>query len=135
MKDVKAMEYRREVALVFSLEEALQKLNIMREHGFSEFEIHVFAKDTRPLQSIKMSTDIHVHQAGNLGDQIWHFFSRQNLYEVCLRNFDFSKEERAHYGHGIEQGALFLIAEHEHPFEKTPNKASIATFKTTNVTK
>lgn len=49
--------------------------------------------------------------------------SRENVYQVCLRNFDFSKEERAHYGHGIEQGAYFLIAEHEHPFEKQPNKA------------
>lgn len=56
------MEYRREIALVFSLEEALQKLNSMRAHGFSEFEIHVFAKDIKPLHSLKMYTDIHVHQ-------------------------------------------------------------------------
>ncbi|MEK4700244.1 general stress protein [Solibacillus sp. FSL R7-0668] len=120
------MEYRREIALVFSLEEALQKLNSMRAHGFSEFEIHVFAKDIKPLHSLKMYTDIHVHQAGNLTDQIWSLMSRENVYQVCLRNFDFSKEERAHYGHGIEQGAYFLIAEHEHPFEKQPNKAQAA---------
>ena len=126
------MEYRREVALVFSLEEALQKLNSMREHGFSEFEIHVFAKDIKPLRSLKMYTDIHIHEAGNLADQVWRFFSRENLYEVCLRNFDFSNEERIHYGHGIEQGAYFLLAEHEHPFEKQPNKAN-AVWKTTNV--
>lgn len=128
------MEYRREVALVFSLEEALQKLNRMREHGFSEFEIHVFAKDIKSLQSLKMYTDIHVHEAGNLVDQVWQFFSREPLYEVCLRNFDFSKEERAHYGHGIKQGGFFLIAEHEHPVIKQPNKVNAA-WKTSNVAK
>ncbi|WP_274307279.1 general stress protein [Solibacillus daqui] len=127
------MEYRREVALVFSLEEALQKLNSMRAHGFSEFEIHVFAKNIKPLLSLKMYPDIHVHKAGNLMDQFWRLFSRGNLYEVCLRSFDFSKEERAHYGHGIEQGAYFLIAEHEHPLEKQPNKVNAA-WKTTNAT-
>lgn len=126
------MEYRREVALVYSLEEALQKLNSMREHGFSEFEIHVFAKDIKPLHSLKLYTDLHVHQAGCLTDQLWCFFSRDNLYEVCLRNFDFSKEERAHYGHGIERGAYFLLAEHEFPVEKQLTKAHAA-WKTTNI--
>lgn len=120
------MEYRREVALVFTLEEALQKLNGMREHGFSEHEIHIFAKNIKPLQSLKMYTDVHIYEAGNLLDQIWSLFSRQNLYEVCLRNFDFSKEERHHYGNGIEKGAYFMIAQHDYPFEKQPKKAGVA---------
>ena len=128
------MEYRRAVALVFSTEEALQKLNSMRNHGFSEFEIHVFAKSIKPLQSLKMYTEIHVHEAGSLVDQVWRFFSREPLYEVCLRNFDFSKEERAHYGHGIEQGGVFLIAEHEHPLNKQPTNVPAA-WKTSNVAK
>lgn len=30
------MEYRREIALVYSIEEAMTKLNLIRGHGFSE---------------------------------------------------------------------------------------------------
>ena len=51
---MRRLEYRREIALVYSIEEVTQKLNRMRGHGFSEFEIHLFAKDIRPLQSLKI---------------------------------------------------------------------------------
>lgn len=68
------MEYRREIALVYNVEEAMTKLNIIRGHGFSEHEIHVFSKDIHPLQSLKMYTDIQVHLAGNWLDQIDQFY-------------------------------------------------------------
>lgn len=116
------MEYRREIALVYTLEEALAKLNVIRGHGFSEHEIHFFSKDIRPLQSLKMNTDIQIHQAGNVIDKCFSLILNQNVYEVCLRNLKLSAEETTHYGHGIEQGAIFIIAQHEHPFEKEPKK-------------
>ncbi|AWE07859.1 hypothetical protein DCE79_10875 [Lysinibacillus sp. 2017] len=120
------MEYRREIALVYSIEEATQKLNIIRGHGFSEFEIHLFAKDILPLQSLKMYTDLQIHQAGNLVDQILSVVMQQNVYEVCLRNMKLSREEIVHYGHGIEQGAIFIIAQHDHPYEKEPKTQKAA---------
>jgi hypothetical protein len=120
------MEYRREIALVFSIDEALDKLNIIRGHGFSEFEIHVFSKDIQPLQSLKMYTDIHIHEAGNLLDQFFSLLLNQNRYEVSLRNMKLSSEELAHYGHGIEQGGIFIIAQHDYPMDKEPKKAGVA---------
>ena len=116
------MEYRREIALVFSQQEALEKLNVIRGHGFSESEIHLFSKDIKPLLSLKMYTDIHIHEAGNLLDQMISMLSRQNIYEVSLRNMRLSEEETSHYGHGIEQGAIFIIAQHDYPFDKEPKK-------------
>lgn len=120
------MEYRREIALVYSVEEAMTKLNIIRGHGFSEHEIHVFSKDIHPLQSLKMYTDIQVHLAGNWLDQLISFVTRKNVYEVSLRILHLTSEETAHYGHGIELGAIFLFAEHEYPYEKEPKKQQAA---------
>lgn len=117
------MEYRRKIAVVYTAEEALEKVNMMRQHGFSEHEIHLFSKDIRPLQSLKMYTDIDVHQAGNLVDKILSLIWQMPLYEVCLRLLRFSDEERFHYGQLIEKGAIFMIAQHEFPFEKQESKA------------
>ena len=105
--------------------EATQKLNSMRGHGFSESEIHLFAKDIRPLQSLKMYTDLQIHQAGNLLDQLFSLLTRQNVFEVSLRNLQLSDEEIVHYGHGIALGAIFIIAQHEYPFEKQTKKQAV----------
>ena len=120
------MEYRREIALVYSIEEAMTKLNMIRGHGFSEHEIHVFSKDNHPLQSLKIYTDIQVHLAGNWFDKLISFITRQNVYEVSLRILHLTPEETAHYGHGIDLGAIFLFAEHEHTYEKEPKKQQAA---------
>ena len=124
-KDVRKLEYRREIALVYSVEEATQKLNSMRGHGFSEYEIHLFAKDTRPLHPLKMYTDLHIHHSGRLLDHLYSLFLQKNVYEVSLRNLKLSDEEMAHYGHGIELGGIFIIAQHDHPFEKQPKKQAV----------
>ena len=122
---MRRLEYRREIALVYSMEEVTQKLNRMHGHGFSEFEIHLFAKDIRPLQSLKMYTELQIHQSGNLLDQFYSLLMRQSVYVASLRNLQLSDEEKAHYGHGIELGGIFIIAEHEYPFEKQPKKQSV----------
>ncbi len=116
------MEYRREIAVVYTIDEVTAKLNNIRGHGFSEHEIHLFAKDIRPLHSLKMYTDLDIHQAGTMIDHIFSIFLRQSIYAVCLRHLDFSHEEVTHYSHCIEQGAIVIVAQHEFPFEKEPKK-------------
>lgn len=120
------MEYRREIAVAYSLEEALKKVELMRQHGFSEHEIHLFAKDIKPYSSLKMYTDIDVRQAGGIMDRCLHILYKMRLYEVCLRRFDFSFEELTHYGHCIEKGATFIIAQHDLPIEKQRTKKNLA---------
>lgn len=120
------LEYRREIALVYSVEEVTKKLNSMRGHGFSESEIHLFSKDIRPLQLLNKYTDLQIHKAGSLLNRLYSFLTRQNVYEISLRNLHLSNEEIKHYGHGIELGGIFIIAQHEHPFEKHPKKQSVS---------
>lgn len=115
------MEYRREMAVVYTAEEALGKVNIMRQHGFSEHEIHLFTKDIQPLQSLKMYTEIDVHQAGNLLDKMLSIIWNMSVYEVCLRSLRFTEEELHQYGQLIAKGAIFMIAQHDFPFEKQPS--------------
>lgn len=112
------VEYRREIAVAYSLEEALKKVELMRQHGFSEHEIHLFTKDIRPFSSLKMYTDIHIRQAGGVFDKIGQLMYNMKLYEVCLRPFGFSREELSHYGQLIEKGAIFILAQHDMPIEK-----------------
>lgn len=117
------MEYRRQIAVVFTLEDALKKVNNMRMYGFSEHEIHIFAKDIQPMQSLKMNTEIDIHQAGNLFEKIQSMVWGMDLYEVCLRKLQFSEAEVHHYGRVIEQGAIFMVAQHDLPFEKQKKAA------------
>ena len=123
LKDVILLEYRRKIAVVYTLEEALQKLNEIRQHGFFEHEIHIFTKKIAPFHSLKMNTEIHVHQAGNVLDQLLAVAFRMKQYEVCLRKFQFSQEELYHYGELIRKNAIFIIAQHDYPFEKQNQRA------------
>lgn len=73
-----------------------------------------------------MYTNIQVHLAGNWIDQLISLTKQQNVYEVSLRILHLTPEEAAHYGHGIELGAIFIFAEHEHPYEKKPKKQQVS---------
>ena len=123
LKDVILLEYRRQIAVVYTLEEALQKLNEIRQHGFFEHEIHIFTKKIAPFHSLKMNTEIHVDQAGNMLDQLLAVAFGMKQYEVCLRKFQFSEEELYHYGELIRKNAIFIIAQHDYPFEKQNQRA------------
>lgn len=116
------MEYRRKIAVVYTLEDVLQEVNLMRQHGFFEYEIHIFAKDIRPLQELKMYTDIDIRQAGSLIDKFLSVLLKMRLYEVGLRSIGFSSEELFHYGQLIEKGAIFMVAQHNQPLEKQTQK-------------
>ena len=72
-----------------------------------------------------MYTDLHIHQSGNLLDQFYSLLTKQSVYVASLRNLQLSEEEKVHYGHGIELGGIFIIAEHEYPFEKQPKKQGV----------
>ena len=123
LKDVILLEYRRKIAVVYTLEEALQKLNEIRQHGFFEHEIHIITKNISSFQSLKMNTEIHVHQAGNVLDQLLAVAFRMKQYEVCLRKFQFSEDELYHYSELIRKNAIFIIAQHDYPFEKQNQRA------------
>lgn len=103
------MEYRREIALVYNVEEAMTKLNIIRGHGFSEHEIHVFSKDIHPLQSLKMYTDIQVHLAGNWLDRLISFIIRKNVYEVSLRILKLTLKRPPIMGMALNLGQSFCL--------------------------
>lgn len=125
-KEVVMMEYRRKIAVVYTLQDALEKIEQMKQHGFREFEIHLFAKDITAFTELKTTTKLNIRQCGHLLDQLQGLFFNMALYEVCLRNFDFSKEELQHYGRMIEKGACVIIAQHELPYEKTPARSTVA---------
>ena len=116
------MEYRRKIAVGYSLEDALKEVNFMRQHGCFEHEIHIFAKDIRPLHELKMYTDIDIRQAGSLFDKFLSVLLKMRLYEVGLRSIGFSTEELFHYGQLIEKGAIFMVAQHDQPIEKQTQK-------------
>lgn len=119
------MQIQRQLAVVYTVEEALQKVNHMRELGFLEHEIHVFARNIQELQSLKMYTEIDVRQSGNLLDMMKSVVSGRKLHEACLKRFDFSEEELQHYGEVIRKGAILIIAQHDFPVEKQPTKVKV----------
>ena len=121
------VEYRREIAVVYTLQDALRKIEQMMQHGFREFEIHLFAKNITPMKELKVTTKLDIRQCGHLLDKFQSLLYNMALYEVCLRHLGFSEEELHHYGQMIEKGAILIVAQHQHPYEKTPARAQFAT--------
>lgn len=114
------MQFQRQIAVVYTVPDALNKVNYMRELGFLENEIHIFAKNIHAFQSLKMYTEINVHQSGNLFDMMKSVMTGLKLHEACLLRFKFSSEELHHYGKLIRKGAILIIAQHDYPVEKQP---------------
>ena len=114
------MEIQRQLAVVYTVEEALQKVNHIRELGFLEHEIHIYARNIQELHSLKMYTEIDVHQSGNLMDMMRSVVTGRKLHEACLKRFEFSDEELHHYGDMIRKGAILIIAQHDFPVQKQP---------------
>lgn len=114
------MQFQRQIAVVYTVPDAFNKVNYMRELGFLEHEIHIFAKNIQPFQSLKMYTEMNVHQSGNLLDMMKSVLTGLKLHEACLLRFQFSREELQHYGELIRKGAIFIIAQHDFPVEKQP---------------
>lgn len=112
------MQYNREIAVVYTVEEALEKLNKMRALGFFEHELHIISKNIEPFQSLKMQTEIDVHQAGNVIDKVKGMLLGTDGVKVCLGRFHLTMEEIRAYADLIENGAIFIIALHEYPMEK-----------------
>ena len=119
------MEIQRQLAVVFTVEEALQKVIHMRELGFLEHEIHIYARNIQELHSLKMYTEIDVHQSGNLMDMMRSVVTGRKLHEACLKRFEFSDEELHHYGEMIRKGAILIIAQHDFPIEKQPTSYKV----------
>ena len=123
------MQIHRQLAVVYTVPDALHKVNHMRELGFLEHEIHIYAKNIRELQSLKMYTEIGVHQSGNLLDMMKSVMSGRKLHEACLKRFDFSDEELHHYGELIRKGAILIIAQHDFPIEKQPTSYKVPKYQ------
>lgn len=114
------MQFHRQIAVVYTVEDVIKKVNYIRELGFLEHEIHIFAKNIRELQPLKMYTEIDVHQSGNLFDMMISVITGNKLHETAIKRFDFSDEELHHYGELIRKGAILIIAQHDFPVEKQP---------------
>lgn len=119
------MQYNREIAVVYTVSEALEKLNYMRSLGFFEHELHVITKDIQPFNSLKMSTEIDVHQAGNVLDKFKAMLNGMNVYETSLTRFHLAQEEIKTYAALIAKDAIFIIALHEYPMEKQKQRQTI----------
>lgn len=117
---MKILRFQRQIAVVYNVEDGINKINYMKELGFLEHEIYLFTQNIRPFQSIKMYTEINVHQSGNMFDRMISVVTGSKPHEVALKRFDFSDEELHHYGEVIRKGAILIIAQHDFPFEKQP---------------
>lgn len=114
------MRYKRQIAVVYNAQDALKKVNEMREKGFLEHEIHLFARDIHEFHSLKIYTEIDVHQSGNFIDKMMSVMTGCKHHEYALKKFKFSDEELHHYGRLIQKGAIVIIAQHDFPVEKQP---------------
>lgn len=122
------MQYNREIAVVYSVKESLEKLNYIRSLGFFEHEIHVITKEIEPFQTLKMQTEIDVHQAGNILDKMKGMLLGMNCYKACLSGFFLTPAETKAYAELIEKGAIFIIALHEYPMNKQKSPIKMKDF-------
>lgn len=123
------MQYNREIAVVYTVTEALEKLNYIRSLGFFEHEIHIITKNTEPFQSLKTETEIDVHQAGNMLDKVKGIIRGTDSIKACLNRYYLTEDEIRAYADLISNGAIFIIALHEYPMEKQKQPFKMKDFK------
>lgn len=101
------------VAVLFSEQEALAKINDLKMQGYDETDIHVLAKDQERFNQIENQTDVDTEKAGSFIDSFKGIFSGGDNALGGVKELGLSDAETARYSENISQGGILIAVEND----------------------
>ncbi|TWT27936.1 general stress protein [Planomicrobium sp. CPCC 101110] len=101
------------IAVVYSEQEAISKINELKLQGYDEKKIHVMAKDQSHFDVIGQKSDIEVEKAGAIKDSFKGIFSGGSKALEGVKSLGLSKSETERYSENVSEGGILIYVENE----------------------
>ncbi|WKA53779.1 general stress protein [Planococcus shixiaomingii] len=101
------------IAVVFSEQEAVDKINNLKLQGYDENKIHVMAKDSSHFDHVENETNVDAEKAGSFKDSFKGIFSGGDSALTGVKSLGLSDSETERYSENISQGGVLIYVENE----------------------
>lgn len=105
------IESNRRIEVARSEEEMYGKLELLKEGGYAEGDIHVISTESTHLQTLNRHSDVSTHEAGTFIDKFKSWFTGEDAITEGLRKLDLSEQETEHYSQAIAEGSIVLYTD------------------------
>lgn len=95
------------LAVVYSENDLLNKIEELKRQGHDESELHVMAKDIDQFERIEHQTDVETEGSGSFKEKFKGIFSSHDN-RGGVKSLDLSDEETERYSDEIEKGGILL---------------------------
>ncbi|MCJ1906968.1 general stress protein [Planococcus ruber] len=102
---------KRVLAVVYSENDLLHKLEELKKDGYEEKDLHILAKDSDRLDGLEGGTDLDVQKAGSFKDKFKGFITGEGSVLGTIKSLDLSKEETERYTEDLAKGGILIYAD------------------------
>lgn len=110
--EVLFMEKEKQViAVVFSEQEAISKINDLKLQGYNEDNIHIMAKDQSRFKKIENESNVEPEKAGSFMDSFKGIFSGSSNTLDEIKSLGLNDVETQRYSEKVSQGGILIYVE------------------------
>ncbi|WP_033543452.1 general stress protein [Planococcus sp. CAU13] len=108
-------EEKKVLAVVFSEEDLMRKMESLRTEGYTEQDIHLVAQDGDWLDSLEKRTGAEGEEVNSFKDKFKGFISGEGSVREGVKSLGLSEQETERYTADIARGGILLYTEAERP--------------------
>jgi hypothetical protein len=101
------------IAVVFSEQEAVSKVNELKQQGYEEERIHIMAKDQDRFDAIESHSNIETEKAGSFKDSFKGIFSAGGTVLKKVESLGLSDAETERYSKNVSEGGILIYIDTE----------------------
>ncbi|WP_422123791.1 general stress protein [Planococcus sp. X10-3] len=105
---------KRVLAIVFSDDDLMRKMEDLKNQGHSESDIHMVAKDSDRLEVIERQTGAEGERVNSFKDKFKSFVSGESSVREGVKSLGLNDQETERYTADIAKGGILLYIEEDH---------------------
>lgn len=94
------------LAVLYSEEDLLRKIDELEQQGYSEEDLHLMAKDDDHFKETEKRTHIDIEETGSFSEKFKGIFGKGGV-----KTLDLSKEDKERYKDDLEQGGILIYVD------------------------
>jgi len=105
------LESKHLIVVALSEEHMYEKLEQLKEQGYTESDIHVVSKEHAHMSTLNSHSEVSTHEAGTMMDKFKSWFTGETAIKEGLRKLDLSDTEIERYSKDVANGAYILYTD------------------------
>ncbi|MFD1031243.1 general stress protein [Metaplanococcus flavidus] len=102
------------MAVVFSGDDLMRKMDVLKNQGYSESDIHLVADNNKRLDTIENRTGVESERVNSFKDKFKSFVSGESSVREGIKSLGLTDQETERYTAQIARGGVLLYIEEDH---------------------